>query len=131
MAKILIADDEKMMRDLMVEMLEDSGHEVSLAYDGVQALDMIKSENFDILIIDIIMPFKGGYEVISELKFHNSHLKTIAISGGDNMGTGEKYLGPAGTLGADKVLCKPFLMKQMLEAITEVLAENNTQKNAE
>ena len=68
-AKILIAEDERMMAKLLKDELEEAGFEVILAFDGIEALGKIKSDKPDLMLLDLIMPLKNGFEVLEEI--HN------------------------------------------------------------
>ena len=66
--KILVVDDEQNVRDLFRAFLDDMGYSVTTAIDGIDALDKIANERFDLYIVDIYMPRMGGLELISRLK---------------------------------------------------------------
>ena len=67
-AYLLVADDNKVNRLLLSRSLEQQGHRVALALDGRQALEMLKRENFDALLLDIEMPVMDGFEVLAAMK---------------------------------------------------------------
>jgi len=74
--KILIVDDEEVIRKFLKIHLDKLGYEVMEAGDGVQAIEQLGKDDFDLLICDILMPKKNGWEVIREVK---SNPKTKAI----------------------------------------------------
>lgn len=78
MSKILILEDEKILRDLLEKKLKDEGYEVSVAPDGEEGLTKMKKEKFDLILLDIIMPKKGGFEVLAEMQ-KDSQLKNIPV----------------------------------------------------
>ncbi|QKS72899.1 response regulator [Paenalkalicoccus suaedae] len=67
MARILVADDEDVLRMLIVDTLEDDGHEIEEAEDGTEALEKIESQFYDVVILDYMMPGLTGMEVLKSL----------------------------------------------------------------
>lgn len=116
MARILIIDDEAVIRFTLREILEQAGHEVFEADNGQEGVDLHKREHFDLVITDIIMPKMGGLSTIAKLKRTARVPKIVAISGGGRA-DGHDYLGRASDLGADRVLAKPFNDGQLLDVI--------------
>ena len=109
---ILVADDEKEIRELLRLYLENSGYKVVEAADGQQALDVLRSEKIDLCLLDIMMPKVDGYHVLQELrKESNIPVMILSAKGADS----EKILGL--NLGADDYMAKPF---NPLEAIARV-----------
>lgn len=80
-AKVLIADDEPVIRDLFVRVLSKQGYEVFTAGDGLEALNKIRKNNFDMLILDLRMPKVGGMELLRKAKELKKDLITIVITG--------------------------------------------------
>ncbi len=78
MAKILLLEDEKNIREVLVEYLTISGHEVFQAEDGNRALDLLKEEDVEIAILDIMVPGKSGMEVLSEIR-ENPRTKDLGV----------------------------------------------------
>lgn len=68
MAKILIAEDEEVLRMLMVDTLEDEGHELDEAADGREAVDHIMENDYDLILLDYMMPLLTGLEVIERVR---------------------------------------------------------------
>ena len=68
MSKILIVEDEQTLHKSLEEFLGSEGYEIVGAYDGEKAIELSKSENPDLILLDIILPKKDGYEVLDELK---------------------------------------------------------------
>lgn len=64
--KILIIEDEKILSGLLDKKLQEVGYETSLAYDGEEGLEKMKAEKPDLVLLDIIMPKKGGFELLEE-----------------------------------------------------------------
>ncbi|MBQ3029819.1 MAG: response regulator transcription factor [Agathobacter sp.] len=109
---ILVADDEKEIRELLRLYLENSGYKVVEAEDGQQALDILRSKTIDLCLLDIMMPKKDGYHVLQELR-KESNIPVVILSAKD--ADSEKILGL--NLGADDYMAKPF---NPLEAIARV-----------
>jgi len=104
--KILVAEDDPIMRRIIELRLKKDGHEVIMAVDGRQAMEHIdKNEKFDLVVTDIMMPFSSGMEVVSKVK-SNIERKTpvIVLSA---MGQ-ENIVLEAFNLGADDYITKPF-----------------------
>ncbi|HEY5659641.1 MAG TPA: adenylate/guanylate cyclase domain-containing protein [Gaiellaceae bacterium] len=76
--KILIADDNRVNRLLLGRGLEHQGHAVVFAEHGREALDLLRKDDFDLLLLDVLMPELDGYEVLAELK-HDLHLREIPV----------------------------------------------------
>jgi len=123
MAKILVFDDELAILLMLKKMLEKAGHEVDIALNAREGMELFDSNIPDLLITDIIMPQKEGLETILELRQKYPGIKIIAISGGGRIGPSE-YLQTAKYLGADLVFSKPLVQKEFLEAISLLLNKN-------
>ena len=120
MAKIVVFDDELSILLMLKKMLEKAGHEVDMALNGRDGMELIKKNLPDLLITDIIMPEKEGLETILEIKKKYPELKIIAISGGGRIGP-EGYLPTAKHFGADMVFSKPLVQKEFLQAVSLLL----------
>jgi CheY-like chemotaxis protein len=120
MARILLIDDDDLVRRALRHVMVKNGHTVIEAANGKEGLDLFKSAQADLVITDIVMPGKEGTEVLIELRKKTPPVKVIAISGGGRQGTAD-YLKVAHHLGAAKVLAKPFSGEQLLSAISELL----------
>ena len=88
MARILVVDDELMIRDLLAHVLMGAGHEVRTAENGLAAQKLCRILGFDLLITDIIMPEMDGMELIQEMQQHYPQMKILAISGGEMFSPG-------------------------------------------
>src|SRR5229473_3264231 len=107
MKKVLVIDDDALVRDTIVRILERKGHTVLVAADGVRGLRMFDREQPDLVITDIIMPEKEGLETIREIRSERPDARIIAISGGARIGNMD-FLDVAGKLGASEIIPKPF-----------------------
>jgi CheY-like chemotaxis protein len=121
MARILLIDDEQMIRDLLAHVLIKAGHEVRTAGDGSAACKLCRILDFDLVITDIIMPDVDGIELIQEMKQHYPQMKIIAMSGGGRCSP-QDYLEIAGALGVSSTLAKPFTNQVFLATVEKVLS---------
>jgi sigma-B regulation protein RsbU (phosphoserine phosphatase) len=105
-AQVLVADDVEMNRDLLARRVRRLGHEVTMAEDGVRALDLLRSRDFDVLLLDIMMPNMNGYEVLEAMALDERlrRVPVIMISAVDDKESIARCIG----LGADDYLPKPF-----------------------
>lgn len=124
MARILVIDDEELVRLTLQDVLASNGHNVSVANNGEQGVAMQADKPFDLIITDILMPAKEGMETIIELRQSWPNLKIIAISGGGKDLT-PNYLERAQQLGATDVLTKPFTEAEIIETVNSCLSLNN------
>jgi DNA-binding NtrC family response regulator len=116
MARILVVDDDEQIRIMLDISLSRDSHEVVTAENGVVASTLQREQPVDIVIIDIIMPEKEGFETIIEFRRDYPETKIIAISGGGKLGPAQ-YLKLAKIMGADFIFEKPLSMVQLREAI--------------
>ncbi len=119
MARVLIIEDDEIVRDVLKMMLEMEGHEVMETPDGNVGIKLYHEKPSDLVIIDIFMPCKEGLETISELAESFRDVKIIAVSGGGHCQL--DFLDSAKKLGASRTLRKPFTRKEMLKTVDEVL----------
>ncbi|MBI2018458.1 response regulator [Candidatus Daviesbacteria bacterium] len=77
--KIILIEDENFIRDLYVRQLTKAGFQVKSAMDGQSGLNMLKSEPFDLLLLDIMLPGMNGLQVLREFKTQNPNSKMITI----------------------------------------------------
>jgi DNA-binding NtrC family response regulator len=119
-ARILVIDDEPVIRELLLKMLEREGYETITASDGKDGLRIFRENPTDIIITDLIMPEKEGLETIMELRRDFKDVKVIAMSGGGVVDS-DTYLHIAKTLGAIETISKPFNQKNLLKTVQELL----------
>jgi len=123
MFRILLVDDDDDFRKMLHKMIERAGYAVQDASNGKLALDLYREHPCDLILTDLVMPEKEGLETIAELRRFNPHIKIIAMSGGGGSGP-RGYLDLAKKMGAKRTLAKPFSHQEILDAITEVLADH-------
>lgn len=120
MAKILLVEDDDLVRDMLMQVLQRATHEVQTASDGEEATEILKTMEPDIMIADLIMPKKSGITLISEVKNKHPKMEIIAISGGGRLDpTG--YLDLSESLGATVSFEKPVDKSALLMAIELLL----------
>jgi CheY-like chemotaxis protein len=116
-ARLLVVDDEESDRVVLRTILERAHHEVFLANDGDEALEVLEGKGIDVVITDLQMRNVHGLQLITILRDYEPRPGIIAISS-----TGEFQLDMARALGARKALTKPVMPMVLLAAVTEVLA---------
>lgn len=115
--KILVADDNSLVRDFICSVLEDAGYETIQAAEGNQALALCRTQPVGLMVTDLCMPEKDGIETIRSLAKEGSPIKIVATSGAmDGL-----YLSVVEKLGADSVLPKPIDPKHLLEIVARLL----------
>lgn len=126
MPRLLLVDDDPLLRSAVRTWLEAEGHEVITAECGVTGLNALRSSQFDLMIVDIFMPHMRGFESVRV--FHQCAPDTplIAISGyvfAEHRTPAPDFLRMALELGASRCLRKPFTPASLHEVITSVLSE--------
>ncbi len=122
MARILIVDDEELVRAAFVLLLERDGHEVREASNGVEALARIRKQLPDLVVTDLVMPEKDGFETIRDIRNISPSLKIIAISGGAPIGSRDT-LQFATNMGVDETFAKPIDRAKFLSSVSRLLSE--------
>ena len=120
MARVLIIDDDELVRAALVLLLERDGHEVLEACDGIDAGRILKVYIPDLVITDIVMPEMEGLQVIREIRKGFPRLKIIAISGAATIGS-QDILDIASRLGADRIFGKPIERHEFMASVTRLL----------
>ena len=116
MYKILIVDDEEMIRKIVAKYAAFEGHEVTEASDGMQAIELCRSGSFDIVIIDIMMPELDGFSACREIRKFSS-VPIIMLSA-----RGEEYDKINGfELGIDDYVVKPFSPKELMLRVDAIM----------
>lgn len=119
MGKILVVDDEKAINDIIQYNLEGEGYEITSAYDGQECLDIFKSQKFDLIILDIMMPKLDGFSVLREIR-KTSQTPVIMLTAKQE--EVDKVLGLE--LGADDYVVKPFSIRELTARIKAILRRN-------
>ncbi|MDQ0209111.1 response regulator YycF [Alkalicoccobacillus murimartini] len=123
--RILVVDDERPIADILKFNLEKEGFEVVCAYDGVEAMEQVKQEKPDLILLDIMLPHKDGMEVCKEVR-KNYDIPIIMLTAKDS--EIDKVLGLE--LGADDYVTKPFSTRELLARVKANLRRQKTTEEA-
>lgn len=129
MSKILIVDDEKNVAELIKYNLEIAGYEAKIVHDGKSALDTVNAEEFDLIILDIMLPEIDGLSILRFVKSNDSikHTPTIMLTA---KSTGaDVVLGLE--IGADDYIVKPFNINELVARVKVQLRKNSNQSAQE
>ena len=124
MSRILVIDDDRVLRRALLVALKKMGHEVFEACDGRDGLQAYEIEPVDLVITGLLMPDREGVETIQALKNMRSDLPVIAMAG-EGSGMPDNYLHIAQKFGASVVLAMPFDFAALCAAVTLQLAKNH------
>jgi two-component system, OmpR family, alkaline phosphatase synthesis response regulator PhoP len=118
--KILIVDDEPNIVLSLEFLMEQSGYEVAIARDGEQALQLMETFEPDLILLDVMMPVRNGYEVCQKIRENSAwnRVKIVMLSAKGRDLEVSKGL----ALGADAYVTKPFSTKDLLTQVQELLA---------
>lgn len=126
MAKLLVVDDESKIREVIKEYAEFNGHEVDEAGDGMSALGLVKLNDYDLVVMDIMMPKLDGYSACKEIR-KIKDIPIIMLSA-----RGEEYDKLFGfELGIDDYVVKPFSPKELMARVNAVLARRKTRESGD
>ena len=105
-ASVLVVDDDPVIRSMLTASLEASGHEVTTAKDGSEALELVRAEGFDVILLDVLMPGMNGDQVLEHLKDDPKlrHVPVVMVTSLDDVGSAVRCI----ELGADDYLPKPI-----------------------
>lgn len=119
MKKILIVDDEPNIVMTLEYTFKKSNYEVFIARDGQEALDILKTNFPDVIILDIMMPMVDGFATLEQIRkdANLQHTKVMFLSAKNKESDIEKGL----ALGADAYMTKPFSIKKVVEKVEELL----------
>ncbi|MFR7759751.1 MAG: response regulator transcription factor [Peptoniphilus grossensis] len=120
MFKILVVDDEKRIREVIRTYAEFEGHEVVEARDGLEAIDKVREEDFDVIVMDIMMPKLDGFSSYKEIK-KIKDIPVLMLSA-----RGEEYDKLFGfEIGIDDYVTKPFSPKELMARLNVIVNRNN------
>jgi two-component system, OmpR family, response regulator CpxR len=122
MPKILIADDDKELCQLLADYLVTESFDVSQVYNGEQAIAYAQKNQFDLIILDVMMPLKSGFEVLSEVRKSSSQPIIMLTAKGDKI---DRIVGLE--MGADDYVAKPCDPRELVARIRAVLRRANPQ----
>ena len=115
--KILLVEDEIDLNNIVTKYLKKNGYSVDSVFDGEEALDYLKSGEYDLVILDIMLPKINGFEVIKELRNKGNHTSVLMLTARDSADDKVKGL----DLGADDYLVKPFDFNELLARMRAVV----------
>lgn len=124
--KILLVEDEKKVANLIKKGFEEEGLSVDVAEDGNKALDFISSTDYDLIILDIMLPGKDGYEVLKEIKKRGIAKPIMMLTAKDT--TQDKVMGL--DAGADDYMTKPFAFEELLARVRALLRRGHAIEKA-
>ena len=119
--RILVVEDEKKINDIIVKTLKQEKYGVDSCFDGEEALDYIFSVEYDIILLDIMLPKKNGFEVMESMRKKGIKTPVLFLTARDQIEDRVKGL----DLGADDYLVKPFAFEELLARIRVVLRKNS------
>jgi DNA-binding response OmpR family regulator len=121
--RLLVIDDDNLVRAALIDMLQTAGFEVVAASNGRLGLELLDTKPVDAVITDILMPEQEGLETIREARQRFPDIRILAISGGGAGGGETQLLRFAESFGADQTLSKPFTGSQLVAAVRTLLAK--------
>lgn len=124
--RILIAEDEKALNSLLKKKLEAQSYSVDACLDGQEALDYIDCTDYDVILLDIMMPKKSGLEVLKALRRKDSQTPVLLLTARDSIE--DRVLGL--DAGADDYLVKPFAFEELLARIRVMLRKKSGQNSS-
>lgn len=118
MARILLAEDDISMRGFLTTALENAGHEVEARVDGLDAMDALKADTYDLLLADIVMPGMDGIELSQKAGEMYPDMRVMFITGFAAVAMGANEAQKTQT----RVLSKPFHLKDLVDQVNRLLA---------
>lgn len=126
MKKILIVEDDVMINNVMVEALEKQNLPCTQAFSGTEALLCIKTQEFALILLDLMLPGKKGEDVLKEIR-EFTRIPVIVVSAKDELDSKVDLL----TLGADDYITKPFQIKELVARVLVQLRRNGDKQDEE
>lgn len=117
--KILYAEDDIMSQKVVVYTLVRLGYEITTVDDGMEALEAISEEDFDLIILDLFMPKKSGFEVVEIMRGEMLNTTPVLILSRNHL---DEAIEQAYTAGANDFIAKPFSPEELVVKITRMLA---------
>jgi DNA-binding response OmpR family regulator len=114
--RILIIEDEPKMAKLLKKGLEEEDHSVMVAQDGMEGFDMSRTYEFDVVVLDVMLPRMTGFEIARRLRDSNSHVPILMLTARDAVADVVKGL----NVGADDYLTKPFAFEELLARLQAI-----------
>ncbi len=118
-AKIMVVDDEKDLNQLLCTYLNNQGFKTISAYNGQEALDLLKAEMPGLILLDVMMPGIDGLEVLRRIRENNKYTKIIMLTALEDKDVIKK----ASELGADDYIPKPYSFEQIKHTLLSRMAK--------
>lgn len=123
--KILIIEDEYNLADATSSMLKSKKYSVEIKTDGIEGLDEALTDIYDLIILDVMLPHKNGFEILKELREEKINAKILMLTARNTID--DKMIGFNN--GADDYLTKPFHMEELMARVNVQLRKNNNIAN--
>ncbi|HQJ74272.1 MAG TPA: response regulator transcription factor [Bacteroidota bacterium] len=123
--KILVIEDEKKVANFIKQALVEQLYTVDVAYDGEKGLEMGLSDEYDLIVLDIMLPKIDGYEIIKKIRSENITTPILVLTAKDTVSDKVKGL----DIGADDYLCKPFVLEELFARIRSLLRRQSVDKS--
>lgn len=123
--RILVVEDEKKVASFIKKGLEEEYYSVDIALDGKEGSKLAVTEEYDLIILDIMLPYKDGITILKEIRQEKINTPVLMLTAKD--GIADKVLGLDS--GSDDYLAKPFAFDELLARIRALLRRNSVEKN--
>ena len=120
--RILICEDEKDVNRLLKQRLSEEGYSVDTCFDGQSALDYVDATDYDLIVLDVMMPILDGYSVVTNLRENGNQVPVLMLTAKDQISDRVKGL----DLGADDYLIKPFSFDELLARMRVLLRKHTS-----
>jgi two-component system, OmpR family, response regulator len=124
-SKILLLEDDLNLSETVCDYFEEQGFHVICVYDGEDALSAIYENSFDLLLLDVNVPNKNGFEVLKEVRNQNNNVPAIFTTSLNSMDSLEEGF----LSGCDDYIRKPFALKELLLRVQTILKREFSNKN--
>ncbi len=125
--RILVVEDEKDLAEFVSRALREESYAVDVAYDGIKGEDLALSEEYDLILLDIMLPGKDGFAVVKSLREEGVSTPILLLTARDSVTDRVKGLDS----GADDYLCKPFALAELRARIRALLRRQSADKKPE
>ena len=115
--RILVIEDESIVGQSIADGLIEAGYEAEFCTDGDAALARFAADRHDLVVTDVVMPNREGFDLLRQFKAMAPGVGVVVISGGGRFLSGESLLELAERLGADATLCKPFRIAELVRLV--------------
>ena len=125
MKTVLVTEDDKKMRDGLVEILTEEGYQVDSAENGLQGLEKIREKDYDVVLTDLIMPVMGGMDVLKEIKRSRPKTNVVIITAYGTIDNAVEAI----KSGASDYITKPFKIDEVQTKIRKIIAERELDRS--